>query len=477
MSEMSINVISEKEIVETIEATYRVLEEIGVDIHQEEAVTLLADAGCRVEETRVWIPRELVKKCMETVPKNIDIYNRAGNLAMQLGGRRTYFGPGPTCPNFNDPWTGKRRPAIKQDAADAAKVADACRNLDYVMSLCMIGDQTPSLADVHEIHAMLQNTSKPICGWSFNVENTRSIIDMCAAVSGGLEKFQEKPFFIMYVEPTTPLLHTKEPIETVMECAKKCVPCVYASGLMMCATAPATMPAALSIGFAESWTGLVISQLVNPGAPFITSATGGPMDMRTMNHAYGAVEFAIFNGASAEIVHYLDLPAWHTAGATDAKSIDAQAGIEAVLGIVYALGTGGNLVHDVGFSDMGMTGSIEFMLICDQIIGMSKRLYRGIEYEPGDEVFAFDVIKEVGPGGNFLTEDHTVEHYAEFCYPELIDRDLYPKWLSNGGFDMTQRATKKMQDILKNHTVLPLSEDQKTGIDRVLEEAEARVSG
>jgi len=465
--------IEPQDIEKEINGVYRVMEEIGVEMHNEEALALLKDAGCEVDGIQVKIPRKLVEECIASAPKMIEIYNREGEHAMSLGGRNTYFGPGPTCPNFIDPRSGERRLAIKQDAADAALVADALPNMDYAMSLCMIGDQTKSLADVHEVHAMVQNTTKPLCGWAFNGPNAQSIIDMCAAVKGSLAAFQEKPFFIMYCEPTTPLFHTKEAVDILIACAKSKVPCVYASGMIMGATAPITIPAAITVGLAESLTGLVIAQLVQKGAPVLCSATGGPMDMHTMNHAYGAPEFPLLNSIGAEVTHALGLPTWHTAGCTDAKKIDAQAAIEGTMDIMCAIGSGGNLVHDIGFSDLGMTGSIEYMIICDEIISMSKRLFRGVTYT--DDDFAFDVIKEVGPGGNFLLSEHTMEHYGDNWYPTLGDRNLWNKWQENGGKDMTERATEWMRKTLESHKVKPLDADIKKGIDEVLEAAEKRV--
>lgn len=475
MSELKLQLATDDELDELIEGTYKVMEEIGVDIFQEEAVSLLRDAGCIVEGARVRIPRRLVEKCIESAPSVANIYDREGNLAMALGDRNYYFGPGPTCPNFNDPRTGERRPSRKQDAADTALVADYLPNMDFVMSLVMISDETPSLADVHEVDAMLRNTSKPICTWAFDVENVQSIIDLLAAVRGGYGELAEKPLAVVYCEPTTPLTHTKEPVEILMRCAKYGVPVVYTPGMIVGATAPATLPAAMTVGYAETLTGVVISQLVNPGTPMIVAGTAGFMNMKSMNHTYGCAEFSLHNGISCEVAHRLGLPAWNAAGVTDSKAIDGQAAIEACFQIFMSIGAGGNLIHDVGFSDLGMTGSIEHMVICDDIIRMAKRIFAGMDFSNRDEAFAFDVIKEVGPGGNFLLEEHTMEHYSEFCYPELIDSDNYQKWADNGSKTITDRAINKMHRILDEHVPEPLDETVATKLDEIVSDAEERV--
>lgn len=470
---INLEVVKKENIDQTLAASYKVMAEIGMDIHNERALTLLKEAGCEVDGIRVKIPRKIVDEAIAAAPSVIDVYSRDGELAMALGDRNCYFGPGPTCPNFFDPQTGKRRPAVKQDAMDTAKVVDALSSISFAMSLCIIGDETKTLADVHEIHAMVQNTAKPLVSWAFGEENLQDMIDMCAAVKGSLTALQEKPFLIVYSEPTTPLVHTKEALDKLMLLAKNRIPCIYTPGMIMGGTAPATIPGALSIGIADTLTGLVISQLIEKGAPMICGAAGGPMDMKTMQHSYGAPEWMLLHGASAEIFHSLQLPVFHAAGVTDAKVIDAQAAIEGTMQILCALGSGGNLIHDVGFADLGMTGSLAQLAICDEIIAMAKRLYEGITFD--EEAFAFDVIKKVGPGGNFLMEEHTANHFRETWNPDLIDRYGYATWEARGSKNMTERANEKVRAILENHQPVPLTEEVKNTIDVILAKAEARL--
>lgn len=467
-------VLEEGEIKEILEASYTVMAEVGMDIHNQRALALLQEAGCKTEGVRAYINRDMVEKAMDTAPKTVNIYSREGELAMELGGRNCYFGPGPTCPNFFDPQTGERRPAVKADAAATALVADALPNIDYAMSLCVIGDQTKTLADVHEIHAMVQNTTKPLVSWAFNQENLSYIIDMCSVLAGSKEALRDKPFLIIYSEPTTPLTHTKEALDKVMLLNEHGIPCIYTPGMIMGGTAPVTIAGALAVGLADSLTGLVISQLVAPGAPMICGAAGGPMDMKTMQHSYGAPEWMLIHGASAEIFHYLGLPVFHAAGVSDSKVVDAQSAIESTMQIINALGTGGNLIHDVGFMDLGMTGSLEQLVMCDEVIAMAKRLFQGIDIDK--ENLALDVIGEVGPGGNFLMADHTAMHFKETWAPTLIDRFGYSTWENQGGKNMTQRTREKLGDILNSHQPKALDQSGKKAIDDVLVAAEDSIS-
>lgn len=304
ISQLDFRLLTEAKMDQIIDGGYQLMEQIGMDIHFAEARDLLGAAGCTVNGIRVKIPRELTKKALALTPSGIQIYDRNGKEAMLLEGHNSYFGGGPTCPYFFDAETGERRLAKKSDAAASAKVTDALPNIDYAMSLCMIGDKTKVLADLHEIDAMLRNTTKPIAGWAFNKQNMEDIFHICEAVAGGKEQLRQKPFLIVYSEPTTPLVHSQEALEKLLIAAEYGVPCIYTPGMIFGGTAPATIAGALAVGLADTFTGLVLSQLAFPGAPFLGGTSGTPMDMKTMQTPYGAPETSLILGASNEIMRY-----------------------------------------------------------------------------------------------------------------------------------------------------------------------------
>lgn len=455
-----------------LEQAYWIMENVGETIYSPEALEIMVQAGCTAEGNVVKIPRAVVEKAIESAPSMIEMYTRDGRKAMDLGGTNSYFGSGPTCPNYFDPYTGERRPARKEDAATTALIADALPNIDYVMSLVMIGDQVPEHADIHEIDAMVRNTTKPLAGWAFNTRNLQVMIDMCAEVAGGLEQLQEKPFLIVYAEPTTPLTHTKDALEKTIMLAKNKVPCIYTPGMILGATAPVTIASALSVGISETLTGLVLHQAVNPGAPFIAGVGGGPMDMKTMQHSYGAPEWTLIMAGQAEVFNDIDLPNFGAAGASDSKCVDAQSASEAMNQCLAQAGVGANLIHDVGFMDLGLTGSPLHMVMCDDIIGYVRRLMAGIPYD--EESMGREVIEEVGPGGNFLTEDHTLDNYAESIWdPKLYDRHIWSDWTQAGCQTMTDRAQARMLAILQDHKPAPLPDDVIAKLDAIVAAADA----
>ncbi|MBQ0059301.1 MAG: trimethylamine methyltransferase family protein [Lachnospiraceae bacterium] len=472
---IKIEVLQPEEIEKIIENAYRVLEEIGVKVSCKEALKIYEEFGCTVEKRMVKIPREVVKKALSTVPEYITIYDRDGNPAMELGGRNSYYGSGPTCTNFMDTKTGERRMSTKQDAADTALVADALENIDFVMSLVTEQDYTPKLADVHEVDAMLRNTTKPIATWANNKENLEEVIDLFAAVKGGRDKLAEKPNVVIYSEPTTPLTHTRDAIEKVMVLAENRVPCLYTPGIIMGGTGPVTMAATLTIGIAEYFTGMVLHQAIAPGAPFIGGVGASPMDMKTMTPPYGAPESYLVESASNEIFRYLHIPNFGLAGATDSVVLDSRAGWESAFSILLSKGTGGNLIHDIGFMDYGLTGSIQHMVMCNEIIGMSNKILQGINMD--EDSLAFDLIKEVGPGGQFISNRHTFKHFKKDIWqPKMFDRVDYDGWVRQGSRQMSQIVQEKTEEILANHVPTPLSDEVMAQMDAIVAKAEERIA-
>ncbi|HHW29593.1 MAG TPA: trimethylamine methyltransferase [Syntrophomonadaceae bacterium] len=466
--------LSEQQCEKIVGAALEILERTGVDINCEEALSLLKKAGCYVDGKRVRIPSHLIKWALNTAPSRIVLANRKGERKLFLEGHNSYFGAGPTCPNFIDAETGERRKARKQDVVNTAIVADKLPNIDFVMSLSMISDQTPELADVHEIHAMLQNTTKPLAGWAFNAEGMQDIIDMCTVVAGSLEELQRNPFIVLYSEPTSPLTHSEQALKKLLLTAENRIPVVYSPGMIIGGTAPVTLAGAVAVGVADNLTGLLLTQLKSEGAPFIGATQGGPMDMATMQHCYGSPECLLQQTISTDIYRYLKLPIWGTAGVTDSKVVDQQAAIDASIQILVGALSGAHLIHDVGFIDLGMTGSLEQMVMCDEIIGYVRRFIYGLEIS--DETLALDVVDQVGPGGNFLGTKHTFKNFKERVWkPSLFDRRSYDQWAADGCKTMGQRVHEKVKQILNEHKPEPLPEDVVKQLDAIVERAETRV--
>ncbi|SKC35861.1 trimethylamine methyltransferase family protein [Maledivibacter halophilus] len=470
------SVLSKTQCERIFNGVLEVLEHVGVDIHHKEAVELLRKAGCWVENDgiRVKIPSYVVKQAISTAPSRIVLSDRNKKRTMFMEGNNSYFGPGPTNLNFIDVYTGERRPVTKNDVFNTAKVVDALPNMDYCMSLANITDCTPQLADVHEIHAMLQNTEKPICAWSFDLENLKTIIKMFEAVAGGAEELQKNPNIIFYSEPTTPMVHTKEAVDKLLYMAEKRLPQLYTPAVQAGATGPATRAGTLIINTVDTLTGLVIAQVKSPGAPCVCGGVITNMDMKTTACCYGSSpEFTLMHAAAVELIRYLGIPTWSTAGCSDAKIVDEQVSIEEAITIFGAALSGANIIHDVGFLNSGLCGSLEGVVMGDEIIGMVRSIMRGVRVD--DESLALDVIEKVGPGGHFLAEEHTMKNFRrEFWQPVCMSRENYEKWLKDGKLTYKQKVNMRARKILETHNPQKLPDDIVAKLDELVAKAEIK---
>ena len=461
-------VLSDDQCEQIVLAALEVLERVGARFYEPEALAMLKRAGCAVsDENRVHFPAGLVRQALASSPARFTLYTRTGEPAIRVEPNRAYFGPGPTCCNFVDPDTGERRLFVKQDAALTARVCDALPNIDYVMSLGSISDVPQNQADIHELDAMARETTKPLMTWSFSRQALAKMHRMCAAIKGSEEAFAREPFMIFYAEPSSPLKHSAEAVQKLMYCAEHDIPIVYTPCPIAGGTAPATLAGVLVQNLAETLGGVVLSQLIRRGTPVVVGGVVSILDMRTTILSYGAPELALLSAGATEVARHLGLPMFSTAGCTDSKCLDEQAAAEATTSIILAALSGAAFVHDVGYVESAMTGSLEQLIMCDEIIGMARHVVRGIRVD--EETLAVDAIAEASGTGDYLALDHTARHFRDqFWFPGLMDRQRYGEWAGGGKKTMGERVRERMRQILKEHRAPALKKNVTQQLDRIV---------
>ena len=421
------------------------------------------------------IPPGLVKASLSTVPPRIAVGSRDGARALLLEGNRIHYGTGSDCPFIIDAETGARRDFVKKDTGDAARILDACPNLDFHMSLGLTSDVPTYSYDRHQAAAMLRNTLKPLVLTAMSREALSDILEMYYLIRGSRDAFETNPGFVVYLEPTTPLVHSKASMEKLIFAAERRIPAIYTPGAIVGATCPVTLAGAMVIALAEFFTGMVIAQLQRPGAAVIMGGVVSPMDMRTTTFTYGSPELHLLSAAMTDIAHHLEIPMFSTAGCSDSKTLDEQAAVEAAMSVLSAGLSGANLIHDVGFLESGLIGSFEMMVLSDEIVGMAKRFMSGVRVD--DETLALEVIHEVGPGGNYLALEHTAHNMRrELWFPKLMDRTKYAAWQAEGSKTLGDRVRDRVREILENHTVPSLPDTVEAGIDEILAEGDERAA-
>jgi len=298
------------------------------------------------------------------------------------------------------------------------------------------------------------NSSKPVGGGGSSVSSLREMLKICSMIAGGEKELQAKPFFASSCEPVSPLVQGKDAIERSLLCAEKGIPNKVFSIPIAGATSPATFPGTLAIGIAEWLSQLVIVQLKKPGAPLIFGSIPTIMDMKIAMMSYGAPELSFLVAALTEIAHYYKLPMYGTAGVIDTDVIGVQTGVEITYQILLTALSGADLVHDVGLSYHGKMVSPELIVLADEVIDMVKVAMGGLEIN--DETLPLDLIERVGPGGDYLSESHTLKHFRKFWVPTIFDRSFVR---GEGTKNCEELLNEKTLEILKTHKPKPLPED------------------
>ena len=462
-----------QEEMETIHtSTLEILQEVGSDIQHKGAREMLKEAGCTVKGKRVFFPSGLVEWATRQAPSHIHVYDREGDLAMDLGGRNVYYGTGSDCPTILDVYTGEHRTFTKKDMEDGAKIIDALPQLDFLMCCGLMYDY-PVTSYEHQFAAMVRNTTKPMVVTAANRESISNITKMAVAVKGGSkEELQKRPFFIMYNEPTSPLNHTFDAIDKIIYCAENQIPTNYSPCMMPGATGPITNAGALVQANAECLVGLVISQLTRPGAPMVFGGSMYNMDLKCMQPTYCSPEAQVNNIALAQIGRELyHVPTWGFTGCSGGKIFDAQAVNEGSQ-YVFSIGfSGTNLNHDVGFMNYGLTFSYELLVAMNETIGQMRRIFDGVVFDK--DHLAMDVIKRVGPKGHYLMEEHTLEYNKEMWQPDLTDRADMDGWKAAGATTYEQRVKARTIDVIENYVTKALDPEVDAQIEKILEEADA----
>jgi trimethylamine--corrinoid protein Co-methyltransferase len=460
----AIRFLSEAGKQKIYDSALQVIERIGMRVLQADAAALLKSAGCRpAAEEHIRIPAKLVQNAVASAPENIVIYNRDGEPAMDLGGRRSYFGTGSDLIYALDATQMARHRCRLADVRRAARVCDALPNIDFIMSFAHPSEIEPGKAYLESFRAMAANSVKPIVCTAEGRRDLAEIWEIARILRGDENALRSKPYWIHYAEPISPLKHPVESLEKLLFCAEKRMPVVYSPAPIAGMSAPITIAGHLVQGLAESLFGLVIHQLRAEGAPFLIGMGPAVLDLVSMQCSYNAPEYLMAYVGMVEMSRFLKLPNWGYAGTSDSQLPDGQAVYEAGLLTFMSAAAGSNLNHDVGYLDFGRTGALVMVVILDEVIDQIRRMQRGIPVD--DEEIALPVIEEAGRSGDYLMHPHTFEHMqATQWRPTLIDRKGFDAWEKEGQTDLLTRARKKLDGILSDYRPPPLPEAQARAI-------------
>lgn len=406
---------SELEKIET--GAYRILSEVGMKVTEGKTQSILEGAGGTVDGDRIHLPTDLVEDSIQLAPNSLTLYDQKGKVGLELKGDNSYFGASIDGPSILDPLNQTYRECEESDIGKHVGLVDELSNISFLMPAGFAADHDSKMAEIVATKQVLLNTDKPFVAITESLDDLKAVHKM-ARVKAEVP-FEDKPFFVNYAEPISPLVNPDSSVRKIRYCAEEDIPLLYSPFLAMGATAPQDPATAVAQAVAESLFGLVLQQQINPGGSFVLGGMPSLMDMETANFSYGAPDLHLMSSGISALASRLGLPVFGTAGTGDSKLFDGQAVIEALSSSYMAVLSGTNLIHDVGLFGSAKILIPEMIVAMDEIIELLRNTLTGMDM--GREL-RIDLLEELGPGGEFVSHRHTMEHFKESWYPRFIDR-------------------------------------------------------
>ena len=427
----------------------RILDEVGVIVDDEETRRdLLENRGCRQDEDGyVRIPPARVEAALQTVPRSVELYNREGERVVDTAADRPAYCAGHNCVNILDHRTGELRPGVLNDLANTARVCEALPHLDVACSLGYPTDVEAEAEAVTSVTAMMDNTVKPIAFTAHDEIKAEAIWQAMADRVGDWRALGDKPCGLDLTGPVSPLRLGDELCRRLQLAARGRFPVVCYPAIFPGMAGPITLAGVLAQSAAESLAGIVVHQIANPGAPVMAGSSVLPMDMKTATIAYGGPEYMLANLGGTDYYNAIGVPSWIGAGCSDSHAVDAQAASEVGANLALAGLAGTAFVHNLGFLSSGRTGSLEMLVLCDELAGWASRFANGIEVN--EDTIGVEVVKRAAKDNTFLTDEHTTARYmTENWFPPMSERSDSAAWQTGGARTMQDKIRDRLRGIL-----------------------------
>jgi trimethylamine--corrinoid protein Co-methyltransferase len=440
------------------ETALRIIDEIGCEVNSDTALAAFKEAGATIDKNqrRVHFTPEKSLALIKKAPSEITLYGRDEKHNIHLGGTRVYTGTGGTALYIYEPDSNQKRQATLDDLKKITGLVDGLDNIHLFLLPTYPNELSIEQVDVNRFFAGLDNTTKHIMGGVYTPEGMRQVINMAEIIAGSPEALRERPLISIITCSISPFIIDGGYGDMVIDGARSGIPMVCPAEPLCGATSPVTLAGNLVVQTVDSLMGIMLAQAVNPGTPVVFGSVATNTDLRDYKYIAGSVEMGLLNAAGAQMAQFYGLPYYATGGMTDSKMLDAQSGYESAITNLLCALAGSNFIHDgAGLMEFAMTVCYEKYVIDNEILGMVMRAVEGIRVD--DETLAYDLIKEVGPGGNFVTAKHTRQFMRKEHYqPVLSDRTYRETWEARGAKETWQKAAETVRKILDSHkTSLP----------------------
>ena len=467
--EPRMKVLSEPEMLKIDQASRAVLREIGTLADNEEALDLFNQAGARVDPKKkiVKIPDHIINDTLSKCSSYVNLYDRAGDTPLIIGGDRTYFGTVGIATNVLDFETNQYRQVICDDLVDIIRLSDVLNPPDFILVPATPTDVSAKVVDNIETKLLLMNTKKHFIAEAQNGVNYKKNVAMAVEVAGSLAKLQERPFFSTLVTLSSPLHFRDDSAELIIESSKLGLPLFIESGPMCGGTSPATLAATLITANAELLSSFVLAKSVNPEVPLIYASWARILDMYSANCSHGGPEFPLLRMGTTQMAKYYGLPSGGGGILADTKSIDVQLGMEKLgTGLLPALAET-NMISGMGLFADEIAISLETLIIDHEITRWIKRVLQGITVN--DYTTDLSIFKEVGPGGDFVSAPHTMANFKkEMFQPNCMDRGFLKLGKDQEAKSMRKRARKFYTKAMAAYTPPDLPEGIEAKLDEII---------
>jgi trimethylamine--corrinoid protein Co-methyltransferase len=448
-------------------ASLRVLAETGVGVGSPAVRARLAAAGARVDGERVRFPAAFVEAAVALAPRGYLLAARDPACDLPLDGRHGYLSVDGSAAEMLDPETDIRRASTADDLALVTRLADGLPEIAFLWQGVEAGDAPAPVRPLHELRVQLANSRKHVqLMTAVTPLAARGAVAMARAVVGGAEALRARPILSSFQVSLSPLRFEGDALEAALVYAEAGVPAGFVVMPIACATAPATPAGVLVQSNAEVLAGIAILETLVPGAPTFYGACSTTLDLRTALVACGGPEDLLFQAALAQLARSNGLPSSIGTFATGAKRADWQAGLENGLSGLVSLLAGAEMLSGAGLLHAARVFALDEMVLDAEIFGLLRHLAAGIPVS--DDDLAVAAIGEVGPGGNFLAEDHTLAHMRQLWRPRLFDRGTWEDWEAAGRPEPRVRAQERVRALLASHEVPALADGLPAELDRIV---------
>lgn len=468
---IGLHVWNDEQCERVMQAVYQVLNTTGSIIKNKEARDLLEGAGATVEGELVRIPEQIIRDAIASAPKSFTLYDQKGNPAMVMDTSHIYCGPPISTVHVIDGITGKKKRGERADARNAGMICEALPNIGWASAMSGIADGVSSLSSTYEVYELLCATDKPIMYWAGDMDNLKAELSMFETVSGGEKAFREKPTAMCLVCPMDPLLHNDDSLEQIIYLARRNAVAFYVPGTQFGVTAPITLTGNIIIGIADTLVGLAVSQLANRGAPFIISRYCNTVDMKKMTVQNGHPEMLLSHTAASDVFRYIGLPFAINIGDTDSAVFDEGSSFYMAMGVYTGMLDGATLLMGLGGIDCCLTSDYLGTMYGNEVIDFVKPILEGIELN--EEELDLGEIDEIGPGGNYITADSTLEHCYDFWKPDILIPHTWEEDISNQP-TIQETYRKKIREIIERGPVVERSPEVLDQLNRILTQAEGK---